>query len=285
MDNGQDNNRQGTLPTDKAGWGETANPLHCGGTGNILGAADELLDLAQGKRQSEINALALSAIQGAELINSCRVEIPQDQNVAAFVVPLTAWTAIPNFRLSDSQLQTFLDAATRNMLVVLDDKNQTINAIYGTSNFTTHASLKSDANPLGIYMIRFDALGVVSYYSKYETGWLSLYVFTETYGRYTRGTLEACIKPTYIADGGYLPSRAVAGAMTWHAATKQAAVYDGAEWRAADGQADVLRRGATAQRPTGLTDSDAGLLYYDTTLGKPIWWNGSGWTDSGGAAV
>ena len=44
------------IPTDKTGWGEIANPLHSGGTGNVLGAADELLDLAQGKFQDEINA-------------------------------------------------------------------------------------------------------------------------------------------------------------------------------------------------------------------------------------
>jgi hypothetical protein len=27
------------------------------------------------------------------------------------------------------------------------------------------------------------------------------------------------------------------------------------------------------------------LVYYDVTLGKPIWWNGSAWIDATGATV
>lgn len=51
-----------------------------------------------------------------------------------------------------------------------------------------------------------------------------------------------------------------------------------------------VKIGATAQRPTGLGDGgdDIGLLYLDTTLapgGRPIWWNGTGWSDSAGNAV
>lgn len=41
--------------------------------------------------------------------------------------------------------------------------------------------------------------------------------------------------------------------------------------------------GATNNRPTtGLT---AGLMYFDTTLGKPIWYNGSKWVDATGSGV
>jgi parallel beta-helix repeat protein len=41
--------------------------------------------------------------------------------------------------------------------------------------------------------------------------------------------------------------------------------------------------GTTAQRPTaGLL---AGQQYWDTTLGKPIWWNGSVWKDAAGTTV
>jgi hypothetical protein len=39
----------------------------------------------------------------------------------------------------------------------------------------------------------------------------------------------------------------------------------------------------TAQRPTvGLA---AGANVFDTTLGKPIWYNGTGWVDATGATV
>jgi hypothetical protein len=49
-----------------------------------------------------------------------------------------------------------------------------------------------------------------------------------------------------------------------------------------------MNKGTTAQRLSGLTASDAGLSYLDTTLnanGKPIWWNGTAWVDATGATV
>jgi ABC-type antimicrobial peptide transport system permease subunit len=40
--------------------------------------------------------------------------------------------------------------------------------------------------------------------------------------------------------------------------------------------------GATAQRTANPT---AGLPFFDTTLGKIVWWNGSHWVDATGASV
>ena len=40
--------------------------------------------------------------------------------------------------------------------------------------------------------------------------------------------------------------------------------------------------GATADRPSS---PPTGYAYFDTDLGKPIWWNGSAWVDSGGNTV
>jgi parallel beta-helix repeat protein len=42
------------------------------------------------------------------------------------------------------------------------------------------------------------------------------------------------------------------------------------------------RMGTTAQRPTTVI---AGDFYYDTTLGKPIWYNGTVWKDAAGTTV
>lgn len=42
--------------------------------------------------------------------------------------------------------------------------------------------------------------------------------------------------------------------------------------------------GTTAQRPAPDV-VQVGLPYWDTTLGKPIWWNGSVWKDATGATV
>ena len=47
----------------------------------------------------------------------------------------------------------------------------------------------------------------------------------------------------------------------------------------------VTLNGSSSQRPRG---SVIGQMYFDTSLGangKPIWWNGSGFVDSGGNFV
>lgn len=49
----------------------------------------------------------------------------------------------------------------------------------------------------------------------------------------------------------------------------------------------TAKKGTTAQRPS-LGAQDAGKMYFDTTLaaaGKPIFWTGTQWVDSTGAAV
>jgi hypothetical protein len=40
--------------------------------------------------------------------------------------------------------------------------------------------------------------------------------------------------------------------------------------------------GSTSERPSS---PPLGFSFYDTSLGKPIWWNGSSWTDANGATV
>ena len=40
--------------------------------------------------------------------------------------------------------------------------------------------------------------------------------------------------------------------------------------------------GTTAARPTGL---GVGTPYFDTTIGVPIWWNGTIWVNSAGGAI
>lgn len=46
--------------------------------------------------------------------------------------------------------------------------------------------------------------------------------------------------------------------------------------------------GKTANRPTSRLDNSwqtIGLMYFDTTLNKPIWWNGTNWVDANGTTV
>lgn len=42
--------------------------------------------------------------------------------------------------------------------------------------------------------------------------------------------------------------------------------------------------GATADRPAA-SDVEPGTVFYDQTLGKPIWSNGSAWKDAAGTTV
>ena len=44
----------------------------------------------------------------------------------------------------------------------------------------------------------------------------------------------------------------------------------------------VLDVGATGSRPTAM---QVGQRYFDTTLGIPIWWNGTNWINASGATV
>lgn len=44
----------------------------------------------------------------------------------------------------------------------------------------------------------------------------------------------------------------------------------------------VTLNGATASRPTG---SILGQYFFDTTIGKPVWWSGSTWVDATGSAA
>ena len=41
--------------------------------------------------------------------------------------------------------------------------------------------------------------------------------------------------------------------------------------------------GTTANRPA--TDLQIGQQYFDTTIGRPIWWNGSNWINAAGTVV
>lgn len=42
--------------------------------------------------------------------------------------------------------------------------------------------------------------------------------------------------------------------------------------------------GVTGDRPAPAAEA-VGLLYFDTTLGQPVWWSGSGWVDATGVAA
>ena len=47
----------------------------------------------------------------------------------------------------------------------------------------------------------------------------------------------------------------------------------------------TTNNGITTSRPNNAENRVVGIMYFDTTLGKPIWWNGTSWVDATGTAV
>jgi hypothetical protein len=50
----------------------------------------------------------------------------------------------------------------------------------------------------------------------------------------------------------------------------------------AEGDVIKFESGTTAERPSS---PEAGRRYFDTDVGKPIWYDGSSWVDASGATV
>jgi len=48
---------------------------------------------------------------------------------------------------------------------------------------------------------------------------------------------------------------------------------------------DLIKKGNTSSRPVFRNRDYYGYEYYDTTLNKPIWWNGTNWVDATGTSV
>lgn len=62
--------------------------------------------------------------------------------------------------------------------------------------------------------------------------------------------------------------------------------FDGNKARTAGGHSVAENKGTTSQRPTNLDNTnDVGYIYFDSTLGKPIYWTGVKWVDATGADV
>lgn len=56
-------------------------------------------------------------------------------------------------------------------------------------------------------------------------------------------------------------------------------------WRDAEGFRTIVKRAATTAELAGPNAADVGMMRYNTTLGKPVWWNGSKWVDANGDNV
>ena len=77
------------------------------------------------------------------------------------------------------------------------------------------------------------------------------------------------------------PSTGVAGARCFALNDNCWATWSGDRWMYGEGFAE-----STANRPDYTSSAIyVGLSMFDTTLGKPIWWDGSDWVDATGSVV
>lgn len=102
---------------------------------------------------------------------------------------------------------------------------------------------------------------------------------------YPDGSSESNFKSGSIDK---LPSAPIEGTIFYSTTHNRYLFYFNGNWRDEDGYVVVNdgvakfknKTGDTTSRPAGV---NVGFSYYDTTLNKPIWWDGSRWRDSTGS--
>ena len=77
---------------------------------------------------------------------------------------------------------------------------------------------------------------------------------------------------------GSIYLRADGGSSTGVLFVKRTASASATGWR----RVPLIEASSTGNRPT---PTHPGTPYFDTSLGKPIWWNGSAWVDATGTTV
>lgn len=106
--------------------------------------------------------------------------------------------------------------------------------------------------------------------------------FTQAFVAGSGGTIEAhvyddCVFANNVFDAATLE-------VYVHSSDCNPGIQTGASYiQATLAPRGVASSGTTGNRPTGVLVR--GAQWFDTTLGKPIWWNGSGWVDATGASV
>lgn len=130
--------------------------------------------------------------------------------------------------------------------------------------------VSTNTGMVGIQGLRFqrvysrDFYGDVFYFGETFTGVPSI----RTYGTTPEGNLTTAVGSLVLRTNGGLGS-------TIYIKEANATSFGYAPLQG-------IYSGTTAQRPTATT---VGFQYFDTTLGKPVWWKGAVWVDALGATV
>lgn len=76
----------------------------------------------------------------------------------------------------------------------------------------------------------------------------------------------------------------IEGQIIYNKTLKRVMCFNGTNWVDDRGFKSLIAVGATSSRPA-LDTSDKGYQYFDTDLGKPIYWQGTKWVDANGADI
>ena len=120
---------------------------------------------------------------------------------------------------------------------------------------------------------------------------ISLFGITESLTTFSFVNFETELYPIDLYVNSSAPSSPIRGRVFYSSSEKKPIVYDGYNWTDFDGvKVGLKKSGTTAQRPADFSYVLAGYEYFDTDLGKPIFFKERRagypiWVDSEGADV
>lgn len=99
-------------------------------------------------------------------------------------------------------------------------------------------------------------------------------------GRFTGKMRYRQIGRMIQSTAGDRPQQVTEGFQVYDRDSRRPIYWDrSGRWNDANGYTPAPTHGTFANKPTFLTKEDAGFLYYDTTVGRFIFWDGNGWKD------
>lgn len=139
------------------------------------------------------------------------------------------------------------------------------------SNSNLNVLLQSKYHP-NIQLQKLFINNDLLYYKKGPSPWM---LNIDAIPCYSRDSLSDVTKFQNVPNNCFVYERA----------NKRILRKSGNDYYDALGNLVVAKSGITPSRPTLPNNKEVGTQYFDTTLGKPIWWTGVKWVDSTGADV
>lgn len=257
------------------------NTLHASATDGKLAHADEIFDeeySGGNKSQHDINEDFNTRITENSLASAAKITITSNGTFKDILNDTTGLFYL-DYSLTQEQRTICIRNVTEgSSLIYIKDTNNDMLTGYYSITVTNHVqeSITPD-NPKGIDAVRMVSISSQATLNlqQYPIYWtIVLDVAVNQYAGDIRISLSQLFN-----NYGTLPSVKEGSVLAYSSEINQLVYNHNKDWITADGYPAYLKRGTTAQRPTGLTTDDSGYQYYDTTLKTQLWWNGTQWID------